>query len=865
MKRLIKRKNFIIYLLTAALIVSGPVSAWAEENIESVEISGEDKADVNSGRGSEPEAVTEIPTEVTTEAAAQGSKDNGLKEVPEEPENLEEKAEEPSEETEETQPESLPKSSEEKETLSESNYRETPSEEDVHEAETAGESRSLEDTYSDRQYEDPEHTEDLQNTEDQQYTGNDQNTGDYQYTEDHQYTQEPQDAYYDEEAEQMVSEDRGSAWEEQQEEIPEPEQDDFSENEDKDGKAKLITAFGALSEEEKTRTYPKDGKPSYDELVRDFPAHLTVYTEDGMDEVAVEWFSVGDDFDGSAAIYYQFSPRWDTGLYRVEDDFDILRDAPYIEVFLTEPESSYDEASGEALPSNIILNYNQTANKRKIYDYLTGTMGLNTAAACGVLANIYCESGFNPNALGDGGTSYGICQWHNGRYTNLRNYCDDNGYDYRSLIGQLHFLEYELNHSYGSILRLLESVFNDAEGAYYAGYSWCYNYERPRNYPSVSVTRGNLARDKYWASYTGEYSGIIELETPGDIPEEDLEEGWDEYPDGISEEGPSFYLSQTEMNLIAGGSGAGLDISCFPEDSIEYSVTWESADKDIVYVSYDGFVLPKEAGETMITAYVKWQVHDDEQDENGDGGHMPDEFTELSCRVLVEENVPVELYDPETVDFYASSEEPVKIGRNEAYISVGVSYKNAVAYTGETIDPENDLGAEMNLSELTGIIDELGLLREEGISSAELFDVSYQTQGGIYTGGSYFYPVIFFDEEKAYDAGMKRREIEELSRAVSELNEDFSERSFDFYVNPVDISGNDISVLVRLDNRRIVYDEEGNITNIRYVRITDKDRRIFDLPLYDCEIRLMDFEAGRVILTVADNECFTGSKEVYVN
>ena len=144
-----------------------------------------------------------------------------------------------------------------------------------------------------------------------------------------------------------------------------------------------------------------------------------------------------------------------------------------------------------------------TSNEEAIYNYLTGSMGLNTAAACGVLANVFCESGFNPNAIGDNGTSYGICQWHDSRWTNLKNYCSNHGYDWTTLIGQLHFLEYELQNNYPSVYNTLKSVTNNAEGAYNAGYKWCYSFEVPANYPSVSVTRGNLAKNTYWPSYSG--------------------------------------------------------------------------------------------------------------------------------------------------------------------------------------------------------------------------------------------------------------------------------------------------------------------------------------------------------------------------
>jgi len=37
--------------------------------------------------------------------------------------------------------------------------------------------------------------------------------------------------------------------------------------------------------------------------------------------------------------------------------------------------------------------------EKKIYEYLTKTVGLNCAAACGILANIYAESGFKPTNL----------------------------------------------------------------------------------------------------------------------------------------------------------------------------------------------------------------------------------------------------------------------------------------------------------------------------------------------------------------------------------------------------------------------------------------------------------------------------------
>ncbi|MBR6530911.1 MAG: hypothetical protein IKT61_00220 [Clostridia bacterium] len=139
-----------------------------------------------------------------------------------------------------------------------------------------------------------------------------------------------------------------------------------------------------------------------------------------------------------------------------------------------------------------------------IFDFLVDEMGLNSAAACGVLANIEKESNFNPTLYGDSGSSYGICQWHNGRFENLKKYCNANGYSWKTVEGQLQFLKYELNTNKtdtGKILDRLEDVENTAEGAYKAGYDWCYYFERPANKASKAEARGNNAQTKYWPTY----------------------------------------------------------------------------------------------------------------------------------------------------------------------------------------------------------------------------------------------------------------------------------------------------------------------------------------------------------------------------
>lgn len=160
-----------------------------------------------------------------------------------------------------------------------------------------------------------------------------------------------------------------------------------------------------------------------------------------------------------------------------------------------------------------LMSVTGKANETTIYNFLKDNMGLNTAAACGVLANIQNESSFLPTASGDSGTSYGICQWHNTRKTAMINWCTNNGYDYTSLTGQLNYLKYELsqnnaNHLYNgkTIFNYMSSVSNTADGAYDAGYYWCSKYEVPADTANVAAKRGTLAKNTYWAEYGSEES-----------------------------------------------------------------------------------------------------------------------------------------------------------------------------------------------------------------------------------------------------------------------------------------------------------------------------------------------------------------------
>ena len=138
--------------------------------------------------------------------------------------------------------------------------------------------------------------------------------------------------------------------------------------------------------------------------------------------------------------------------------------------------------------------------KDQVYNYLS-SQGFNDAAICGIMANIEHESGFRTDALGDGGTSYGICQWHNSRWNNLKNFCNNNGYDWKSLEGQLAYLVHELKTNYQGVYNTLMNVPNTSQGAYDAAYKWTTDFEIPSNRYERGKQRGSTASSSYWNTY----------------------------------------------------------------------------------------------------------------------------------------------------------------------------------------------------------------------------------------------------------------------------------------------------------------------------------------------------------------------------
>lgn len=154
-------------------------------------------------------------------------------------------------------------------------------------------------------------------------------------------------------------------------------------------------------------------------------------------------------------------------------------------------------------------------NKTQIFSYLTKEMGLNSAAACGIMANIEKESNFKPTTIirdSNGLQSGGLCMWNGSRLSRLKNYCSRNGLNYLSVKGQLSYLNYELKLSqYKHIFNYLRKVPNNSKGAYDAAYYWCYYFEIPASRGTRSVQRANTAVRSYWPTYGNKTINTPEL------------------------------------------------------------------------------------------------------------------------------------------------------------------------------------------------------------------------------------------------------------------------------------------------------------------------------------------------------------------
>ena len=118
--------------------------------------------------------------------------------------------------------------------------------------------------------------------------------------------------------------------------------------------------------------------------------------------------------------------------------------------------------------------------------------GFSNEAVAGLLANINAESGFRTEALGDSGTSIGLCQWHAGRYNALKNYCKER---FKTVECQLDYLLYELRNGEKNSFKILQGK----NTAYQMTTLFCQSFERPAGGTTSCNRRANNFSSKFYS------------------------------------------------------------------------------------------------------------------------------------------------------------------------------------------------------------------------------------------------------------------------------------------------------------------------------------------------------------------------------
>lgn len=118
------------------------------------------------------------------------------------------------------------------------------------------------------------------------------------------------------------------------------------------------------------------------------------------------------------------------------------------------------------------------------------SQGYPPTAAAGIMANVHGESGGDPQAVGDGGTSVGLFQHHNDRRDNLIRYAQSRGLSPQDPYTQLAFAKMELEAN-----PRLNNAMKQATSPEGAAMLFQTQFERPKNIdPGRAVTAGRALR-----------------------------------------------------------------------------------------------------------------------------------------------------------------------------------------------------------------------------------------------------------------------------------------------------------------------------------------------------------------------------------
>ncbi len=149
-------------------------------------------------------------------------------------------------------------------------------------------------------------------------------------------------------------------------------------------------------------------------------------------------------------------------------------------------------SSDNPRPISKTTNYVEGSNEKESICLTLKASGFSNNGVIALMTNIYNESTFNPTSYNpddNGGPSYGLCQWHNERYENLKASFPDN---YQTVAGQISYLSYELSNSYSALNNNLK---NSTKSARDLTYDFCYSFEVPYDTTKTCNNRASQAKD----------------------------------------------------------------------------------------------------------------------------------------------------------------------------------------------------------------------------------------------------------------------------------------------------------------------------------------------------------------------------------
>lgn len=144
---------------------------------------------------------------------------------------------------------------------------------------------------------------------------------------------------------------------------------------------------------------------------------------------------------------------------------------------------------------NASADESATGERSKYIQQKLMDMGFSANAAAGVVGNLVQESGLRPDAVGDGGTSGGLAQWHNERWEALKRFAAERGTVWTDLDTQIEFLAKEMQESYASTYAKMQQ----AELPEMATKIMTDEYERPDPASANDAQRQANARAAYEA------------------------------------------------------------------------------------------------------------------------------------------------------------------------------------------------------------------------------------------------------------------------------------------------------------------------------------------------------------------------------